>query len=84
MFDEPALLLERTLHNLEVLAELFSEEVAERRRFTAELSPVDMQCLRAQAAIQTLLPTLQAAGDAWREQIGMQPRMRPGCVNCED
>ena len=37
MFDEPAVLLERTIHNLEVLAELFSEYTEEGR--TAGMTP---------------------------------------------
>jgi hypothetical protein len=82
MFDEPALLLERTIHNLEVLADLFAAEAAETRGLSSRTS-VSATCVSAEQAIQAALPKLQAAGDIWRAQIGMQPRM-PACINCED
>jgi hypothetical protein len=82
MFDEPALLLERTIHNLEVLAELFSEYTEEGR--TAGMTPTVAAFHTAQGVIASLLPSLQAAENAWRAQLARQPHLRVGCMNCED
>jgi hypothetical protein len=82
MFDEPALLLERTIHNLEVLAELFSEYAEEGR--SSGITPTVAAFNNAQGVIASLLPSLHAAEDAWRAQLARQPHLRMGCVNCED
>jgi hypothetical protein len=82
MFDEPALLLERTIHNLEVLAELFSEYAEEGRM--AGMTPTAAAFHNAQGVIASLLPSLHAAENAWKSQLEEQPRMRVGCVNCDD
>jgi len=82
MFDEPALLLERTIHNLEVLAELFSEYAEEGR--IAGMTPTATAFHHAQGVIASLLPSLHAAENAWKDQLAAQPRMRMGCVNCDD
>ncbi len=82
MFDEPALLMERTIHNLEVLADLLAEEVAERQTSSFTASPQVVACMEARRAIETMVPKLKAASDTWRVQIGMPPRL--GCINCDD
>jgi hypothetical protein len=82
MFDEPALLLERTIHNLEVLAELFSEYAEEGR--ASGITPTVATFHTAQGVIASLLPSLQAAENAWRAQLACQPHLRVGCMNCED
>lgn len=84
MFDEPALLLERTIYNLEVLRELLKEEVAGSTARDDELYLPIATCLDAQEAIRLALPKLTAASDAWRDQKARQLQMRGRCVNCED
>ena len=84
MFDEPALLLERTIHNLEVLAELFADYVEEGRAVSGRMTPVAAAFQNAHGVIASLLPSLQAADNAWRAQIEMQPHQRHGCMSCED
>jgi hypothetical protein len=84
MFDEPALLLERTIHNLEILAELFSEYVEEGRAVSGRITPTAAAFQNAHGVIVSLLPSLQAADNAWRAQIELQSRRRLGCMNCED
>lgn len=84
MFDEPALLLERTIYNLEVLRELLNGEVQGRTARDDDLYlPVPI-CLDAQEAIRQMLPKLSAASDAWRSQKARQLLARGRCVNCED
>ncbi len=84
MFDEAALLLERTISNLEVLADLMLEDVGERSGTTTVLQPPAAALLSAQHAIQTMLPKLQAASDVWRMDHLVVQRVQRGCVNCED
>lgn len=84
MFDEPALLLERTIYNLEVLRELLNEEANGRATRDDELYlPVPI-CLDAQEAIRQALPKLAAASEAWRDQQVRQLQMRARCIDCED
>lgn len=84
MFDEPALLLERTIYNLEVLRELLNEEATGRTSRDDELYLPVATCLDAQEAIRQALPKLAAASEAWRDQKARQLQMRTRCINCED
>lgn len=84
MFDEPALLLERTIYNLEVLRELLHEEATGRALRGNELYLPIPVCLDAQEAIRQVLPKLAAASEAWRDQQARQLQMRARCVDCED
>lgn len=84
MFDEPALLLERTISNLEVLADLMLEDVGERTGAANVVQPPALALLTAQHAIQSMLPKLQAASEVWRMEQVVALRRRTGCVNCDD
>jgi hypothetical protein len=84
MFDEPALLLERTISNLEVLADLMLEDVGERSGPANTVHPPTAALLSAQHAIVSMLPKLQAASEVWRMEQVVALRQRTGCVNCED
>jgi hypothetical protein len=88
MFIDPVTLIDQTLENLELLSELFADELDERIRDTRVANAGTRQCQEALNAINMLLPALsvattklQAARSTQLAQ-GLPPQRM--CANCDD
>lgn len=88
MFIDPVTLIDQTVDNLKLLAELFADELDERIRDTPRGSTEARKCQEALGAINILLPALdvataklQAARSTQSPQ-GQAPQRI--CTNCDD
>lgn len=79
MFIDPLHLIDQTIDNLELLCEVFKDEVDERIHSATGLTPEARLCKEAALMMQVLLPKLRAARAT---QIRHRELAR-GCVNCD-
>ena len=81
MFTDPVVLIDQTIDNLESLDALFIDEVDERIRNPARLTPEAKVCLDAHVAISALLPRLRAARVTQQQQLSQSSGFV--CINCD-
>ena len=82
VFREPVSLIDETLDNLRLLAELFSDEIDTMTHGVAQ-TPSIHRCREARSAIVALLPKLQAARETQRSPLAGQHQGRPFCLDCD-
>jgi hypothetical protein len=81
MFVEPLHLIDQTIDNLELLDEMFAEEIDSRTRQPARLTLEAKLCLDAKIAIGALLPRLKAARGL--QPADASPAPASLCRNCD-
>jgi hypothetical protein len=80
MFIEPTALLEQTIDTLQTLAAYLEDEVDERTRPAASLSPEARRCKEALLTINVLIPKLRSVQMLQELPRAATPRI---CANCE-
>jgi hypothetical protein len=83
VFREPVSLIDETVENLQLLAELFGDEIDSMTHGAAQ-TPSIHRCREARAAIVALLPKLQAARETQRAPLVLGANQsRPYCLDCD-
>ena len=81
MYIDTVSLIDQTIENLQLLSALFADELDERLRDPAQLSPEARRCRDALGATQYAIATLQAARSTQAPQVSSAQRV---CANCDE
>lgn len=81
MFIDPVTLIDQTIENLELLAQLFADELDERTHNPMQVTPEAHRCREALGATRLAITKLQAARSV---QAAPPVQALRVCVNCDD